>query len=71
MKPTFSQTVLIPNIYKNPAHDPMCQLNEQQLQEHFDLFFEDIFIELAKYGQVGELNICDNVGDHLNGSKRI
>ncbi|KAJ3394817.1 Splicing factor U2AF 26 kDa subunit [Lobulomyces angularis] len=44
------------------------QYNEQQLQEHFDLFFEDLFIELAKFGEIEELNVCDNVGDHLVGN---
>jgi splicing factor U2AF subunit len=28
-----------------------------------------MFIELAKYGEVEDLNICDNVGEHLAGSK--
>jgi splicing factor U2AF subunit len=55
-------------MYHNPAHDPGCMLNQQQLQQHFDLFYEDVFIELCKYGEVEEVNICDNVGDHLVGN---
>lgn len=68
VKPTFSQTVLISNVYHNPSHDPNNQMTEEQLQQHFDLFFEDFFVELAKYGEIEEMNICDNVGDHLVGN---
>jgi splicing factor U2AF subunit len=43
-------------------------MTEHELQQDFDLFFEDIFMELAKYGEIEEMNVCDNVGDHLVGS---
>ncbi|KAL7747752.1 hypothetical protein RI367_006875 [Sorochytrium milnesiophthora] len=68
VKPTFSQTVLINNVYNNPSHDPAVTMTPEQLQEHFDLFWEDFFIELAKYGEVEEMHVCDNVGDHLVGN---
>ena len=31
-------------------------------------FYEDIFEELAKYGELENLNICDNLADHLVGN---
>ena len=31
-------------------------------------FYEDIFEELAKFGEVENLNVCDNVADHMVGS---
>ena len=69
IKPTFSPTIVIPNLYQNPAHDPSCLLTAQQLQEHFDMAFEDLFIELSmKYGEIEEFYMCDNVGDHLVGN---
>ncbi|KAI8837943.1 hypothetical protein BJ741DRAFT_642238 [Chytriomyces cf. hyalinus JEL632] len=68
VKPNFSQTILIANIYQNPAHEPNCTLTEAQLQEHFELFYEDMYVEMCKYGEVEELNVCDNVGDHLLGN---
>ncbi len=35
-------------------------------KEHFDNFFEDCFVEAEdKYGDVEEMNVCDNLGDHL------
>lgn len=72
VKPNYSVTMLIPNIYLNPAHDPACQLDSAQLQQHFDLFYEDMFAELAlKYGEVEEMIVCDNIGDHLIGNVYI
>ncbi|KAI9034371.1 hypothetical protein DFJ74DRAFT_649316 [Hyaloraphidium curvatum] len=68
VRPNFSQTVLLANLFQNPAHDPSCTMSEDEIQEMFDNFFEDIFIELAKYGEIEEMNVCDNVGDHLVGN---
>ncbi len=35
-------------------------------KEYFDNFFEDCFVEAEdKYGDVEEMNVCDNLGDHL------
>ncbi|KAI9488541.1 hypothetical protein BDB00DRAFT_847684 [Zychaea mexicana] len=68
VKPTFSQTVLIANMYKNPAHEQFCTLTPEQMQEDFDLFYEDVFTELATFGEVEEMIVCDNIGDHLVGN---
>ena len=39
------------------------------MQTHYDDFFEDIFIEMEdKYGEIEEMNVCDNLGDHLVGN---
>merc|ERR1712151_560641 len=38
------------------------------MQAYFSDFFEDIFDELAKYGEIEQMNVCDNLGDHLVGS---
>jgi splicing factor U2AF 35 kDa subunit len=68
VKPNYSQTVLFGNIYQNPIHNPGNTLNAQQVQQHFDAFYEDFYCELAKYGEVEEMHVCDNVGDHLIGN---
>ena len=69
VKPQYSPTVLLPNMYINPAHDASCTLTPEVLQHHFDLFYEDIFTELSlKYGFVEEMLVCDNLGDHLMGN---
>ena len=28
-------------------------------------FYEDIFEELSKYGELESLNVCDNMADHM------
>ena len=44
-------------------------MSEEDAQEHFDDFFEDVFVELEdKYGEIEEMNVCDNLGDHLVGN---
>lgn len=43
IKPPFSQTILLPNVYHNPAHDPGCKYNERELQEGFDAVYEDLY----------------------------
>ncbi|EIW82915.1 RNA-binding domain-containing protein [Coniophora puteana RWD-64-598 SS2] len=68
IRPPFSQTILLPNVYHNPAHDPVCKLTEKELQEGFDAVYEDLYCELAKFGHLLELHVCDNVGDHLIGN---
>lgn len=31
-------------------------------------FYEDVFEELDKYGEIENLNVCDNLADHLVGN---
>ncbi|OCF34198.1 splicing factor U2AF 35 kDa subunit [Kwoniella heveanensis CBS 569] len=69
IKPQFSQTILLPNVYNNPGHTPEGQhLTREELQANFDRFYEDFYIEMAKYGHLLEMHVCDNVGDHLSGN---
>lgn len=80
-KPTFSQTIVLLSMYKSPAAtaavlDPaglgVPQYTDQELQENFDTFFEDVFVEIEdKYGEIDEMNVCDNLGDHLMGNVYI
>jgi len=75
-KPTFSQTVLLSNLYINPQNSAktadgshLANVTDEEMQEHYDNFFEDVFVECEdKYGQVEEMNVCDNLGDHLVGN---
>ena len=60
-KPTFSQTVLLSNLYINPQNSAktadgshLANVTNEEMQEHYDNFFEDVFVECEdKYGQVG------------------
>ena len=35
--------------------------------EDYLSFYEDMFLELSKFGRVDELHVCDNLGDHMIG----
>lgn len=42
--------------------------NEEE-QRYFDEFFEEVYVELErKYGTVDELNVCENIGEHMIGN---
>lgn len=81
IKPAYSCTVLLPNIYQGPEELGAASyleenhsttensLTKEQLQKHFDLFYEQFFIELSlEYGKIEEMVICDNIGEHLMGN---
>lgn len=63
VKPSYSQTILLPNLYQNPAYDPKNKMNPSQLQNHFDAFYEDFWCEMCKYGEPEEVVVCDNNND--------
>jgi len=72
----FSQTILLQNLYINPQNSAktadgshLANVTDEEMQEHYDNFFEDVFVECEdKYGPVEEMNVCDNLGDHLVGN---
>jgi len=66
LKPTLSQTLLLNNMFKNPILLP--KYNEKKAQETYDDFYEDIYSELCKYGDIDEMHVCDNICDHLCGN---
>ncbi len=39
--------------------------------QHFEDFYEEVYLELANYGEIEELIVCDNIGDHLLGNVYI
>ena len=72
MRPTLSQTILMTNMYENPeyaaATGAIPAMTKAQCQDHFEDFYEDVFEECAKFGEVEGLNVCDNMADHLVGN---
>jgi len=78
-KPTFSQTIVLQNLYINPQNSAksadgshLTNVSDEEMQEHYDNFFEDVLVEAEdKYGEVEEMNVCDNLGDHLVGNVYI
>lgn len=74
-KPTISQTLLLTNMYQNPALNAPPGPNglpqpvdPRTAQEHFEDFYEDVFEELAQFGEIENLNVCDNLADHMVGN---
>lgn len=43
-------------------------MTNDQMQQHFDAFYEDFFCEAAKFGKVEEIVVCENNNDHLIGN---
>ena len=36
--------------------------------EHFEGFYEEVFMELSKFGELDEMVVADNIGDHMIGN---
>lgn len=67
-KPAFSPTILMKHVYRHPnATGSVPQTNPEKIMEDFLVFFEDMYMELSKYGRVEGLHVVDNVGDHMIG----
>jgi len=74
-RPVLSQTILLQNMYVAPPQQfdaqtgqPLPQ-DEDELQDHFEGFYEDIFEELSNIGgELEQLRVCENLSDHLSGN---
>lgn len=68
-KPAFSPTLLIKHLYRNPNRNGAANANitPQVAQEEFFCFYEDLFMEISKFGHIDEMHVVDNLGDHLVG----
>ncbi|GLJ46402.1 hypothetical protein SUGI_0977920 [Cryptomeria japonica] len=52
-----------------PGMDPQGHaMDPRKIQEHFEDFYEDLFEELSKHGEIESLNVCDNLADHMVGN---
>ena len=74
-KPMISQTIMFKHLYQNPpaaiAFAQGSKVNEKDLKDaikHLEKFYEELFIELSNYGELRDLYIVDNLGDHLIGN---
>ena len=74
-KPTFSQTIVLQNLYINPQNSAKTAdgshigqtVSDEEMQEHYDNFFEDVFVECEdKYGQVVTLMCFINSNNRFN-----
>ncbi|XP_052187454.1 splicing factor U2af small subunit B-like [Diospyros lotus] len=73
-KPSISPTLLLSNMYQRPdmitpgVDAQGNPIDPRKIQEHFEDFYEDLFEELSKYGEIESLNVCDNLADHMVGN---
>ncbi|KAK6588390.1 U2 snRNP auxiliary factor [Cryptosporidium xiaoi] len=74
-KPSSSPTLIIRHIYENSpvalAIAEGQEVNDKLADEESDkveAFYGEMFSELSKYGEICELLICDNIGDHMMGN---
>jgi splicing factor U2AF subunit len=76
-QPVFSQTVCLVHLYQNPEAKvvaceqqglPPPDIDRREIEEGFLNFYEEIHEELSKFGEIEELNVCDNLGDHMIGT---
>ena len=65
----------MPHLYDNPpaavAFSDGLNVPENLLVEaitHFEEFYEEVYMELAKFGEIDEVHVCDNIGEHLIGN---
>jgi len=66
MRPHFSQTVLVPHMYTGLPPLPDGQPADDT--EHFEDFFEEISEELMKFGEIEQLQVVENLGEHMIGN---
>jgi splicing factor U2AF subunit len=64
-------------MYQQPVHlmDPagglLAGVDEKEVRKHFEEFFEDVFSEMTSFGEVQEMCVAGNLGDHLIGNTYV
>jgi splicing factor U2AF subunit len=78
LKPTLSQTIVLAHMYDNPpaaiALSGGTKLPEEMIKEtvrHFEDFYEEVFLEMANFGEIEDLVVTDNIGDHIIGNAYV
>jgi len=70
-RPGFSPCLQIDHMYGNPvaaAQGTNVDIPKEVLQQHFDEFFDDVYNEMKAFGNIEQLNILANLGDHMMGN---
>ena len=74
-RPPFSQTILIEHMWQNPmciitaGGGDLNKLDKEQFQEDFNEFYDEIFEEFKNYGKLEDVQVCENLGDHMVNNK--
>jgi splicing factor U2AF subunit len=73
-QPLLSPTIILPHLYQNPmailhagtgGTVQLTKDQEETIERDFHETFVDIFDEVSKFGEVAEIQVCDNLNDHL------
>ena len=73
-RPPFSQTLIIKHMWQNPmciissAGGDLASIDQKKFQEDFDEFYSEIFEELQSFGKVEDVQVCENLGEHMVGN---
>jgi splicing factor U2AF subunit len=57
-------------MYMAPPPDPITQMPVDDT-EHFEEFYEEILEEFMKFGEIEEMHVVENLGDHMFGNVYI
>ena len=69
----FAFNLIDPRIFKfcDPYSEKIKFLAMREAIDHFENFFSEVFLELAQFGEIEEMHVCDNIGDHLIGNTYV
>lgn len=75
IRPSSSCVLLLPHLYPATPETMLVSNDEEwddatysHAQEHMELFYEEVFLDLAQYGEIEDLVVCDNCSDHMVGN---
>ena len=73
-RPPFSQTILIKHMWYNPmipvvnSGGDIRLMDKARLQDDFNIFYEEIYEEMRKFGKVEDIQVLENLGNHMIGN---
>ncbi|CAD7955697.1 unnamed protein product [Amoebophrya sp. A120] len=74
-RPTSSQTLLLSHMYSN-TQESLAIAREidwtddqyDVAQKHLEQFYEEVFQEMANFGEIEDMVVVDNISDHMVGN---
>lgn len=75
IKPTKSPTLLFAHLYHNPSQAiALAEGNSIPDEEilvaikHLESFYSEIFMKVCQFGEIEEMHVVDNLGEHMQGN---
>jgi len=76
--PVISETILIDHMYRdkysdsrtitNSLDDILLEYDHKEMQEQYNVFYEDCIPEFEKFGKIIQFKTCNNLVSHLRGN---